>query len=389
MTPCPKCEEVEGKIKCACGAGPVCEPCYSTIHLKRHSEHKKASWRTRWMRGFSETLTLSFGEKYFQRDEHTKWFGYNVEKLENGGEVGAIIETMRFQDLVERARAASSKGVLFPSVVAFVGETGINTPVDLILSIGSGIGTPTEPSELNANGSVPWVKELMKTFFQNMNGDALWKTFWEGNHAHHKCARRLNVRFQRTQEYQLDDVLNIDKMHAEAKTYTFIPYGDCQEFHEDVHPTRPFDSLSEIATRLRASLLFFQLDSIAHTMHKDAAYIIGDICCRLDRRTTSYAKLGTHPDHTHNPGASNAPGELAQPEANLPGSPLGPDDHLRDTMTAGTRLKYRVAFVWAPTNTEPKLDIKVHFTDELSASMSGFPVTLEVLQDYDQKYNIR
>ncbi|CAI7652244.1 unnamed protein product [Penicillium manginii] len=279
---------------------------------------------------------------------------------------------------------------------------GTNAPVDLILSIGSGIGTPTKPSKQNATLSEPWITKLFKTFYESMNGDALWQNFWEGNHAHHERARRLNVRFQRKQEYELDDVPNIQTMLTEAQSYTFRPDDKCLGFQEDVHPTQPLNSLSEIATRLRASLFFFQLDSIAQTKSKDAAYIIGAIYCRLDPRTTSYAKLASmvacfrrgdsilwgqnattaHLNHAHDPDNDNTPVEQGQSEANMPQGPLVLDDRLRRNMTdgptTGTRLKYPVAFTWVPTKANSKLDLRVQFTDRSIASISGFPVALEV-----------
>jgi hypothetical protein len=169
---------------------------------------------------------------------------------------------------------------------------GDEAKVDLLLSLGTGIGNnpAAEPKGLNTLGAS--IRELFRTFLATMNGESAWKRFSEGLNARVlRRALRLNPRFSWEKEPALDDVKRIDEMISATQSYRFCAEPDRSPFAASINPS--VDALVETALQLRASLFYFHLYSISRNAAKDVAVIKGYIFCRLIRpeQETAFQKL--------------------------------------------------------------------------------------------------
>jgi ABC-type multidrug transport system fused ATPase/permease subunit len=127
---CAKCEKRPGDVRCSCGER-FCEPCFTTKHLVRNSNHKRGgsaktteawNWITGTLSGIANSVTRA---ARFKEDEAAKWFGLHVE-IVHQDRITTIVETPRFSNLMEDSLHFSkiSPKRQFPSVTSFVGETG-------------------------------------------------------------------------------------------------------------------------------------------------------------------------------------------------------------------------------------------------------------------------
>jgi hypothetical protein len=154
-----------------------------------------------------------------------------------------------------------------------------NTPLDLILSIGSGKATKTQP-RLSSTGVIPdWMKGLYETFMEAMNGETIWKDFLRNTASADKDvvirARRLNVDLGHGPEPPLDAVERIDELQNLAHDYTFpVSYRSVVE-------PRPRNDLQEISLILKGSLFVFEITRRSKAEYGAITTLEGNICCRL------------------------------------------------------------------------------------------------------------
>lgn len=132
MGSCGKCEAAEGDVKCTCEE-IFCNPCFQW-HIERLPKHQKVSsdqkilreaWS--WASGTSSALSdMATRSEYFKEDEMAKWFGLYIESSKSG-RIARIIETARYTELAEKSVTVSANSAKrqFPSIVSFVGETGV------------------------------------------------------------------------------------------------------------------------------------------------------------------------------------------------------------------------------------------------------------------------
>lgn len=130
---CGKCEVVEGDFKCTCDE-IFCDPCFQR-HIERLPKHQKVSsgqkilrkaWS--WVSGtFNVLLDMATRSEYFKKkDQMVKWLGLYIESSKSG-RIARIIETARCTELAENWATASANSAKrqFPSIVSFIGETGV------------------------------------------------------------------------------------------------------------------------------------------------------------------------------------------------------------------------------------------------------------------------
>ena len=158
---------------------------------------------------------------------------------------------------------------------------GSSVPFDLVLSIGSGEAS-TPPGIPSVWRLVPaWVTTLYNTFMTGMKGQQRWKDYLNVTEKSVKsCSRRLNVKFADEIEPGLDAIEKVDNMEEEARHYKFpAPSAYCS--NEPLIEPYPEDVLREVALRLRASLFFFELQSMSYSEDDHVTVIRGVIYCRL------------------------------------------------------------------------------------------------------------
>jgi hypothetical protein len=158
---------------------------------------------------------------------------------------------------------------------------GSSVPFDLVLSIGSGEAS-TSPDIPSVWRLVPaWVATLYDTFMTRMNGQERWKDYLQVTEKSViSRSRRLNVKFADKIEPELDAIEKIDNMQEEARHYKF-PAPLAYYSNEPLIKPYPNDVLREVALRLRASLFFFELQSMSYSKDNHVTAIRGVIYCRL------------------------------------------------------------------------------------------------------------
>jgi ABC-type glutathione transport system ATPase component len=121
---CAKCEEEAIHVtRCpSCGNGQFCDQCLDK-HMAVNPSHDTHSKKMKWIWGTIGKMAEKLRATYFEHDEQTKWFGHCVENLANGY-VTSITQTQRFSRLVRQSTEQYGHQQQFPSIVAFVGETG-------------------------------------------------------------------------------------------------------------------------------------------------------------------------------------------------------------------------------------------------------------------------
>jgi hypothetical protein len=120
--------------ECSCDAG-FCGPCFN-LHIQRMAENNKKKHQKvqqgggRLKRAWNWATRPSGGkdsiDQLFKLDERAKWFGLHVSGHGNT-RVSRVIETTRFENLAEASVHASpsSPNRQFPSLVSFIGDTGV------------------------------------------------------------------------------------------------------------------------------------------------------------------------------------------------------------------------------------------------------------------------
>lgn len=235
---------------------------------------------------------------------------------------------------------------------------GEDAKIDLFLSLGSGIGRcPTpDPSGIGALPAV--IQGSLRILLDTVNGDSAWNRFYESVEGRTKQrARRLNPRFDWATEPGPDAVGMIDEMLRIAKGYPFYAPRHESPFRATVDAS--LDPLVETAHQLRASLYYFQLDSITRDMGRDIAVIKGHIYCRLilPEQTDAFKKLVAKTSRFQVDSTTN----IAMPE-------FSDDAEFKVPVSIIKKLD---------TGSEP-IRIDAVFEDDRLVSISGFPTTIEV-----------
>lgn len=154
--------------------------------------------------------------------------------------------------------------------------------VDLLLSLGSGIGkkSTTEPAGV---GNLPAsIRNLFKVLMATLNGQSAWERSCESIQQRTRCrAIRLNPQFPWETEPALDATNEIEKMATCARNYEFHHQSNISPFAAEIAPTP--DALLQTALQLRASLYYFHLESITRDMDQEAIVVKGQIRCRIIR----------------------------------------------------------------------------------------------------------
>lgn len=132
---CERCHSSNSDlIECSCSM-KYCAVCLPK-HLKKHKTHHRISENhqklLRWWAGVTESLnnhlpiSEEFRKRSMERDEANKWFGLSVDKS-GPLPIAHIVETWRFSALMEDSLHGSPGRPRrqYPSIVSFVGETGV------------------------------------------------------------------------------------------------------------------------------------------------------------------------------------------------------------------------------------------------------------------------
>lgn len=173
------------------------------------------------------------------------------------------------------------------------------TPIDMVLSIGS--GQASQKGKIQGPPSswwiIPdWVQDLLKNMLDNMNGQKSWNSFCKNSPRGRKArAHRLNLVFSDSNEPELDAVDKVSDLAEQARSFIFRPpQGHSQGFA--VHPTsedKTSDRLVTIALSLRASLFYFHMKQVKHHDNDRLITFSGEIHCRLLANTDPFRLLLT------------------------------------------------------------------------------------------------
>lgn len=126
---CAICDErVDAPVECSCEE-TFCQLCFRK-HLARKPMHREVNkshnrmWS--WASGVKSALTPETWQREWEKDEANKWFGLHVD-TSKPTTVCRIVETQRFSSLMEESLHAYPRSPQrqFPSIVSFVGETGV------------------------------------------------------------------------------------------------------------------------------------------------------------------------------------------------------------------------------------------------------------------------
>ncbi|ORY01180.1 acyl transferase/acyl hydrolase/lysophospholipase, partial [Clohesyomyces aquaticus] len=228
---------------------------------------------------------------------------------------------------------------------------------DLMLSLGCGIGE--EPPDRSKWFGPGWWKALWGNFNRTMDGEAAWNKFKTNNNANKtlldRCVR-LNIKQEKGKEPGLDDTSAVKALQNSAQLANFYSSLSETQFGPIVGLFSG-SSIDILADRLKASLYFFELQSVVQ--QGDVAIVKGWICCRL------------HPSAKH--AYRTLLGGTAHFE--VKGSTQEVPD-IRD----GERLRLKVDFQQQDSQaSEPiRIDVRFERRKDFGVSISGFPVTLRV-----------
>lgn len=232
---------------------------------------------------------------------------------------------------------------------------GTHAPFDLITSLGCGMAKKAQSPPASAFIIHGWVNTLFKTLIETMNGHKAWVKFSRGpgKDMLDRCVR-LNVWFQTETEPELDDVDAIPQMKSLGQSYNFY-YQPREGKFTPVSGQVEGDALDVLANRHKASLYFFELNSI--TYNNEVAIVEGWICCRLQPSRLCHKQLIGQTGHFR----------IIKQTVDMP--QLGDEE----------RLKLKVSFQQqASQNSEPlRIDVKFNRV-KYYVSISGFPLTLKV-----------
>jgi hypothetical protein len=243
---------------------------------------------------------------------------------------------------------------------------GEETPLDIILSIGTGKAKEAQsgPSILWV---IPrWVRNLFQNFLETMNGEKIWQDFWKNAPSIIKDrARRLNPELNGDKEPGLDDVEQISPLANLAREYEFL---SSEKYEKDTirrmvaNPTS--DSIQEIALCLRASLFYLNLEQIRYSNQDRVTIFIGTIHCRLDANSDSFQQL----------------------VAKTMGFKVG--NCFKPTENMDTREPFRVAvnIQMDSMALDEIVDIEVKFEEGILVPIAGFPCKMAVSNLFPRRF---
>jgi hypothetical protein len=226
---------------------------------------------------------------------------------------------------------------------------------DLVLSLGCGQALKHQ-TKLPWPGP-KWLAPLYNTFIETMNGESAWLRFEQAlpDTILQRC-KRLNIQIPREKEPDLDDTSAVNQMEEWAKSEDFHHAIYRQDFSPLIG-VGGGEALGILASRLKASLYFFELNSL--TRQEDVAIIKGWICCRLrSYDQSSYKSLISSTSHFE------VKGKTYQVPAIQPNE----------------RLKLEVSFQQQDSKDNDPIRIDVKFHSDYLITISGFPMTLRVSQ---------
>ncbi|KAK2801411.1 hypothetical protein FQN51_005305 [Onygenales sp. PD_10] len=234
---------------------------------------------------------------------------------------------------------------------------GNKTPVDMVLSVGSGRSNRTTARTASPLMRITpsWARDCFSAFIATMNGEDAWDLYCrtQAQPAILSRSRRLNVKFS-DQEPQLDDVDRIYEMQRFARGYQFVTDKRRDNYRPMVNGPVT-DGILEIALSLRASLFYFELNSVEFMDQNTVAVIEGTIHCRLD---PGMAALGTL--------VSMTPGFRVQGAwKTTPSLPIGGKFRLGVSL----QIDYR--------HIGDAVNIEALFVEGVYAQISGFPRSLK------------
>ena len=238
---------------------------------------------------------------------------------------------------------------------------GTNAIFDVILSVGSGSAAKAPTAPMSAGLIPSWIYALLQALIANMNGEAAWERFQRSaDRVIRSRSYRLNIFFKGRKEPALDDIGLIDSMQKEAERFNF--YSTLRGMDAGARHSSARDEIEKLALLLRASLYFFELQSITYSDDRSVAIVKGSICCRLDPESDAAAILLSRTTGFRvKDGIINLPREAK----------LCP-------------FAFEVSFQQQLQLESAPLPIDVHFSGGSFASISGFPRSLKVSKPLSQ-----
>ncbi|KAK6510907.1 hypothetical protein TWF506_009995 [Arthrobotrys conoides] len=172
------------------------------------------------------------------------------------------------------------------------GIWGPRSNYDMVLSVGSGLGSKPQPdSPYNYLVKPQWLWKLFCPFLDKMNGEEEWIKYREsGADRIVERSSRLNVFFSEEVEPSFDDLAKMKKMEADAKSYTSFEDPILKSPFSPISSRSELSVLETLADRLRATLFFLEVKSI----DKSDGFIIivkGIIRCRLGPDDAGFSNL--------------------------------------------------------------------------------------------------
>ncbi|KXX79888.1 hypothetical protein MMYC01_203769 [Madurella mycetomatis] len=207
-----------------------------------------------------------------------------------------------------------------------------------------------------------------------MDGEITWEGFSPEPRIRDRAVR-LNVELTGSRQPSLDDVGTVFEMQSAAQRYA--PHNG----HENPFRKSPLsplagdvssDMLLCLAGRLRASMFFFEMNSM--DIKKGAASFGGSICCRLTPEEKGFTALMNCTQYFTTAGRQYELPKSAKPVA---GSARAP-------------FEIPITFCWDPESKDP-IRIDVHFGDGKEPhpsrfSISGFPMMVTSLLEYGKMH---
>ena len=228
---------------------------------------------------------------------------------------------------------------------------------DVILSIGSGRAQKPQPKPASWKLIPDWLADLFNTLMSTMDGEEAWERFLQNQEPRTTSkASRLNVEFASTEAPALDDTSQVDSMEDLARTFEFRePRVGADESFTPILGRCESTLLDQLADRLRASMYFFQLESIRKL--EDIYSVTGWIGCQIEPVDRAYSTLLQHTKSF----------QVKEKPYYLP---------INWHTMAGPGLRIPIEF--NQQNVDAAIRIDVSFGAAHSVSISGFPLPLRV-----------
>lgn len=202
-----------------------------------------------------------------------------------------------------------------------------------------------------------------------MNGESTWKRYLDAAEpAIRRRAVRLNAKLRWPKEPSLDATERVDEMANDAERFQYSAQLDQSQFAVSNGATS--DVLLETALQLRASLIYFHLDSVETVAARDIAVIKGHILCRLIllEQNDAFERLMEMTSGFSVDGAEPV-AVRRTPDNNSLQVPITITRKLDDN-----KIPIRIDAIFRGSSIEASSEIKV----DRSVSISGFPVRFQV-----------